>query len=123
MKHFILSLLLLPGVVAKAQTELPTAKVGDTTFYFIQNDYYLDVMEFEITQGMSSMGIQMIGSKTYLFRHDWDNDLVYALPYDDVYPGVAISYPYENHTYNNRYESTKQCKDLRKKYRWDIQRN
>lgn len=110
MKHFILSLLLLSGVVAKAQSKWPTITQGDTTFYLLSDDEVGDGDYFEFTKGMSDMGLGVFQGRLYGFSHDWGGDTwkpgtVYGYPLDNKLPQIGISYPYENHVFSKDYEN------------------
>jgi hypothetical protein len=117
MKHFILSLLLLSGVVAKAQSKWPTITHGDTTFYLLKDGDVGDGDFFEFTEGMSPMGLGMFQGRLYTFYHDWGGDTwrpgtVYGSPIGNKLPKIGISYPYANHVYSNDYEYSEQFKAI-----------
>lgn len=110
MKHFILSLLLLSGVVAKAQSKWPTITQGDTTFYLLKDsDLGGGGDEFEFTEGMYPMGLGVFQGRLYAFCHKrgegegWKPGTVYGFPIDNKQPQIGISYPFENHDFSADY--------------------
>jgi len=123
MKHFILSLLLLSGVVAKAQSKWPTITHGDTTFYLLQDDDVGNGDYWEFIEGMYPMGLGMFQGRLYSFRHKrgegegWKPGTVYGFPIDNKRPQIGISYPWENHDFvaMNEYKNSAQFKAMEEK--------
>lgn len=113
MKHFILSLLLLSGVVAKAQSKWPTITQGDTTFYLLKNDDVGVVDEF--VYNMESMGLTMIHGFTYSLYFNETDSMVYGYPLEYQNPQIGVSYPYEKHVYNYDYRNTEAHKAVMRK--------
>jgi hypothetical protein len=111
MKHFILSLLLLSGVVAKAQSKWPTITQGDTTYYLLKDEDVGDGDYFEFTEGMDPMGLGVFRGRLYSFYHkqeeggDWNSGTVYGYPTDNKRPQLGISYPFENHDFSADYRN------------------
>lgn len=56
MRRMIFSLLLLSGVVAKAQSNWPTVRCGDTTYYLLDKDDVGFLDSYVFTEGMYPMG-------------------------------------------------------------------
>jgi hypothetical protein len=94
MKHFILSLLLLSGVVAKAQAEWPTEKRGDTTFTFISD--YSVIKDFRVKNTWNSYDLGFgYDTMLYEFFVFEENGIVIGAPYQANC--AMIEYPMEDH--------------------------
>ncbi len=94
MKHFILSLLLLSGVVAKAQGKWPTEQRGDTTFTFITNQNVLERLRVKYTWDSFDAGFARDTMMYSFFRFE-DKGIVIGVPYHTNC--AVIEYPAENH--------------------------
>ena len=111
MKRMIFSLLLLSGVVAKAQSKWPTVQCGDTTYYLLKDEDVGDGDYFEFTEGMPPMGLGIFQGRLYSFRHKrgegdtWEPGTVYGFPIDNKRPQIGISYPWENHEFSTDYRN------------------
>ena len=99
MKRMIFSLLLLSGIVVKAQSKWPEVQCGDTTYYLLDNDDVGFLDSYVFTEGMSPMGLGIFQGRLYSFRHKrgegdtWKPGTVYGFPIDNKSPQIGISYP------------------------------
>jgi hypothetical protein len=94
MKHFILSLLLLSGVVAKAQAEWPTEQRGDTTFTFIPD--YSVIKDFRVKNTWVSFDVGFgYDTMVYEFFIFEEEGIMIGAPHNANC--AMMEYPIENH--------------------------